>query len=66
MYWYPLNAYVRRCGHGHEDAQDLTQESFARLFAKAYLARADPHKGRFRSFLLTGIKTMLSSITRHR
>lgn len=58
-YWYPLYAYVRRCGYGHEDAQDLTQEFFARLFAKAYVARADPHKGRFRSFLLTGIKNLL-------
>jgi len=23
-YWYPLYAYVRRLGYGHEDAQDLT------------------------------------------
>jgi hypothetical protein len=23
-YWYPLYAYVRRCGNGPEDAQDLT------------------------------------------
>jgi RNA polymerase sigma-70 factor (ECF subfamily) len=58
-YWYPLYAYVRRCGYGHEDAQDLTQEFFARLLAKDYVARADPHKGRFRSFLLTGIKNLL-------
>jgi RNA polymerase sigma factor (sigma-70 family) len=58
-YWYPLYAYVRRCGYGHEDAQDLSQEFFARLLAKDYLARADPHKGRFRSFLLTGIKHLL-------
>jgi RNA polymerase sigma factor (sigma-70 family) len=58
-YWYPLYAYVRRCGHGHEDAEDLTQEFFARLLAKDFLARADPHKGRFRSFLLSGIKYLL-------
>src|SRR5215831_8454803 len=30
-YWYPLYAYVRRRGFGPEDAQDLTQEFFARL-----------------------------------
>jgi RNA polymerase sigma factor (sigma-70 family) len=58
-YWYPLYAFVRRSGHGHEDAQDLTQEFFARLLAKDYLARADPDKGRFRSFLLAGIKNLL-------
>src|SRR2546423_975028 len=30
-YWYPLYFYVRRLGHSPEDAQDLTQEFFARL-----------------------------------
>jgi RNA polymerase sigma factor (sigma-70 family) len=58
-YWYPLYAYVRRWGYGPEDAQDLTQEFFARLLAKDYLTRADPHKGRFRSFLLAGLKNLL-------
>jgi RNA polymerase sigma-70 factor (ECF subfamily) len=31
IYWYPLYAYARRCGHPPHDAQDLTQEFFARL-----------------------------------
>ena len=57
-YWYPLYAYVRRHGYGPEDAQDLTQEFFARLLAKDYLARADPQKGKFRSFLLTGLEAL--------
>ena len=57
--WYPIYAYVRRQGYSREDAQDLTQEFFARLLAKDYLARADPGKGKFRSFLLTGIKNLL-------
>ena len=30
-YWPPLYAYARRRGHSPEDAQDLTQEIFARL-----------------------------------
>lgn len=29
-YWYPLYAYVRRRGCSAEEAQDLTQEFFAR------------------------------------
>jgi len=58
-YWYPLYACVRRQGHSPEDAQDLTQEFFARLLAKDYVARADPQRGRFRSFLLTGLKRFL-------
>ncbi len=59
-YWYPLYAYVRRRGYSPADAQDLTQEFFARLLAKDYLALADPHKGRFRSFLLGGLQHLLS------
>jgi RNA polymerase sigma-70 factor (ECF subfamily) len=23
-YWYPVDAYVRRLGHSHEEAEDLT------------------------------------------
>ena len=51
-YWYPLYAYVRRKGYDADDAQDLTQEFFARLLARNYLSVADRHKGKFRSFLL--------------
>ena len=59
-YWFPLYAFVRRAGHSAEDAQDLTQEFFARLLAKNYLAVADPPEGRFRSFLLAAMKHFLS------
>jgi RNA polymerase sigma factor (sigma-70 family) len=58
-YWYPLYAYVRRQGRGVEEAQDLTQEFFARLLQKAYLCHADPARGRFRTFLLTALKRFL-------
>jgi len=59
-YWIPLYSYVRRCGHGQDDAQDLTQEFFARIIANNRIARADQQKGRFRSFLLTALKNFLS------
>ena len=55
-YWYPLYAYLRRYGHPADQAQDLTQEFFVRLLEGRYLDRADPDKGRFRSFLLTSLK----------
>jgi RNA polymerase sigma factor (sigma-70 family) len=58
-YWYPLYAYVRRQGRSVEEAQDLTQEFFARLLQKEYLRHPDPARGRFRSFLLTGLKRFL-------
>ena len=60
MYWYPLYGYVRGRGHGREDAQDLTQEFFARLLEKNWIGHADREKGRFRSFLLTAMKRFLS------
>jgi RNA polymerase sigma factor (sigma-70 family) len=55
-YWYPLYAYVRRRGYRADQAQDLTQEFFIRVLEGRYLDRADPEKGRFRSFLLTSLK----------
>jgi RNA polymerase sigma factor (sigma-70 family) len=55
-YWYPLYAYLRRRGYPTDQAQDLTQEFFMRLLEGRYLDRADPEKGRFRSFLLTSLK----------
>ena len=60
-YWYPLYCYVRRAGHTPEDAQDLTQEFFARLLEKNYLALARREQGRFRSFLLTSLKNFLTN-----
>jgi RNA polymerase sigma factor (sigma-70 family) len=59
-YWYPLYAYVRRRGHSPEDAQDLTQEFFARLLEKNWVGNADQRKGKFRSFLLSAMNHFLA------
>jgi len=55
-YWYPLYAFLRRRGNSADEAQDLTQEFFMRVLEGRYLDRADPERGRFRSFLLTSLK----------
>src|SRR5215510_5880099 len=60
VYWYPLYAYVRRKGYGVADAQDLTQEFFARLLEKHYLGSVDRRKGKFRSFLLASLEHFLA------
>jgi RNA polymerase sigma-70 factor (ECF subfamily) len=60
-YWYPLYAYVRRWGYDADQAQDLTQEFFARLLEKHYLRAVDPSRGRFRSFLLAALKHFLAN-----
>src|SRR6266566_9041508 len=59
-YWYPLYAYVRRKGYQTCDAQDLTQEFFAKLLARNYLSVADRNKGKFRSFLLGSLEHFLA------
>jgi RNA polymerase sigma-70 factor (ECF subfamily) len=60
-YWPAIYAFVRREGHSPHDAQDLTQEFFARLLEKNYLADVDRRKGRFRSFLLASLKHFLAN-----
>jgi RNA polymerase sigma factor (sigma-70 family) len=59
-YWHPLYAYVRRHGYSPEDAQDLTQEFFARLLERNAVATVTPEKGRFRSFLLASMNHFLA------
>ena len=60
-YWYPLYAFIRRHGHDAHEAEDLTQEFFARLLAKQFLAGVDREKGRFRTFLLMAVKRFLAN-----
>jgi RNA polymerase sigma-70 factor (ECF subfamily) len=59
-YWYPLYVFVRRQGHGPEDAQDLVQEFFARVLDRNYFRAADPEKGRFRFFLIAAMRHFLA------
>lgn len=60
-YWYPLYACVRRRVADVHEAQDLTQEFFARLLEKNTLAVASPGRGRFRGFLRTALKNFLAN-----
>ncbi|HOI54668.1 MAG TPA: sigma-70 family RNA polymerase sigma factor [Phycisphaerae bacterium] len=55
-YWFPLYAFLRRQGNRPDQAEDLTQGFFAHLLENAGLATVDPSRGRFRSFLLAGLK----------
>jgi len=60
-YWYPIYAHVRRRGYSVDDAQDLTQEFFARLLARHSISSADANRGRFRSFLLGACEHFLAN-----
>src|SRR5262249_49025874 len=56
IYWRPVYVFLRRQGIAQHDAQDLTQGFFAELIDSRTYTRADPTKGRFRSFLLGTLK----------
>ena len=58
-YWYPLYVFIRRKGHAHADASDLTQAFFARFLEKRYLRAVDANLGKFRTFLLTSMTHFL-------
>jgi len=60
-YWRPVYAYIRvHWRRDPPDAQDLTQEFFTRALEKEYLARYDPSKARFRTFVRTCLDGFLS------
>lgn len=65
IYWYPLYAFALRSGHSQHDAEDLTQGFFARLIDGNLFAKADPARGRLRSFLLGAFKHFMSETWRH-
>jgi RNA polymerase sigma factor (sigma-70 family) len=60
-YWYPLYSYARRVTRNPAEAEDLTQGFFAKLLEKNYLKSAGREKGRFRTFLLTGLKHYMAN-----
>ena len=60
-YWPPLYTFVRRRGYGPADAQDLTQDFFIHLLETDALAKVDPARGRFRTFLLAALKNFLAN-----
>lgn len=52
LYRAPVVSYLRAQGVSAEEAEDLSQEVFLRIFQKELLSRVERSKGRFRSFLL--------------
>jgi len=55
-YWFPVYAFARKQGCNAADAEDVTQDFFAEIVRSEFLQRADPDRGRFRSYLLTAVK----------
>ena len=65
IYWRPVYLFLLREGIPRHDAQDHTQSFFAEFIEDRTYARADPRKGRFRSFLLGTLKHFLAHVRDH-
>lgn len=64
-YWKPVYKLIRaRWNRSTEDARDLTQEFFARVIEKDFLAGFDPEKGKLRTFLRTCVDAMVKNDSR--
>ena len=59
--WYPVYVYIRRKGFPPHDAEDLTQEFFARILRGNLFAQADSRLGRFRAYLLGALNHFLAN-----
>ena len=60
--WYPLYAFARRGGLGHDDAADAVQSFFATFLEKGWAADADSGRGRFRAFLKVAFRRHLTKL----
>ncbi len=60
-YWRPVYGFIRRRGHGADEARDLTQGFFAGFLERRDVEGLDPSRGRFRSYLLGAVKHFLAN-----
>jgi RNA polymerase sigma factor (sigma-70 family) len=66
VYWKPVYKYLRVARRfGHEDAEDLTQDFFAKAFERESLASFDPSKARFRTFLRVCLDRFSANAVKH-
>ena len=64
-YLGPIYAYIRRAGNARDRAADLTQEFVSQIILeRGLLDRADPARGRFRTFLKSALANFL--VDQHR
>lgn len=64
-YWMPVFNFLRREGRGEDQSRELAQEFISRLLSKPGAVRAEPEKGRFRSYLLGALKHFLAETRRN-
>ena len=63
-YWKPLYFFVRQRGFDNETAKDIVQEFMTKLLQRRSFKRADPARGRFRTFLLCALENFIKDRAR--
>jgi DNA-directed RNA polymerase specialized sigma24 family protein len=59
-YWNPIYAYLRRSGQDTHAAAELTQAFITDvMIGRKLVERADPRRGRFRSYILNALRNFL-------
>lgn len=64
IYWKPLYFFVRQHGYSNEASKDIVQEFLKTLLERGSLKRADPTRGRFRTFLLAALTNFLKDCSK--
>ena len=64
-YWQPARKFLRALGAGEQDAEDLTQEFFAKWATPENMARLNPDKGRLRSYLKQSLRRFFVNSWHH-
>lgn len=60
-YWYPIYAYVRHQERDQHRSEDLTQDFFHFVLQEQVFQRAEPERGRFRTFILAALSNFLNN-----
>jgi RNA polymerase sigma-70 factor (ECF subfamily) len=66
LYWEPVFCFLRARGLATPEAQDLAQEFFVWLLQGDWVQKADPQRGRFRTFLRMHLRSFLADQTSQR
>lgn len=65
VYWRPAYLHLRlKWNLGREEAEDLTQEFFARALDRGFFEKYDPERARFRTFLRGCLDHLIANVRR--
>jgi RNA polymerase sigma-70 factor (ECF subfamily) len=59
IYWKPLYFFIRQQGYTNENAKDIVQGFLTTLLERGAFTKADPARGKFRTFLLVSLSNYL-------